>query len=330
MPGQAAGECRAWPRRWGTPLPARLLQNGGPGVGARRTVAATAAADSRPGGGARSSASRRQSPRPLVVSALPASCGVSVPGLSWCQRSRPLAVSASPASRGVSAPGLSWCQRSRPLVVSASPASRGVSVPGLSWCQRSRPLVVSASPASRGVSAPGLSWCQRPRPLAVPAPPAPRGCRLVGRRPLAAVAPDAPPLGLARRRVGREASGPNGESGPPVRPHRAVFPQGAAPGRGCGAQGRLWGVRRTTRRSRISMPSPPFSSLPLPSPPRYQGRRYQGLRPWTPGSGAKPQLWEGAGRGTARRRRQDPPHTPWGKRRTRGRNRVGRGPRAPR
>ncbi|TMU93859.1 hypothetical protein FGK60_31470 [Streptomyces sp. DASNCL29] len=37
---------------------------------------------------------------------------------------------------------------------------------------------------------------------------------------------------------------------------------------------------------------------------------WQGLRPWLPGSGAEPQVREGAGRGTARRRRQAPPGTP--------------------
>ncbi|WP_211126025.1 hypothetical protein [Streptomyces yatensis] len=40
------------------------------------------------------------------------------------------------------------------------------------------------------------------------------------------------------------------------------------------------------------------------------GRMPVHIRAARPGSGAEPQLREGAGRGTARRRRHDPPHTP--------------------
>ncbi|RSS46805.1 hypothetical protein EF902_11140 [Streptomyces sp. WAC05858] len=49
---------------------------------------------------------------------------------------------------------------------------------------------------------------------------------------------------------------------------------------------------RTTRRSRISMRSPPrpFPRYRCAPPPRG------GLRPRPPGSGAEPPLWEGAGR----------------------------------
>ncbi len=69
--------------------------------------------------------------------------------------------------------------------------------------------------------------------------------------------------------------------------------------------------------------------FPLPDPSRHLtlcGSAAWGAPPQTPGTieptgaavntrtgvWAEPQLWEGAGRGTARRRRQDPPNTPRG------------------